>query len=71
MIGHGSTLSKPPYRRGEKAGLASEGESPEQNGRLGSIIENAFEDGNNCELGKRKGPDEDGIDDDIPFDSFF
>lgn len=71
MISHGSALSKPPYRRGKKAGLASEGETPEQNSRLGSIIEDTFEDGDDGEFRKRKRPDEDGVDNDIPFDSFF
>jgi hypothetical protein len=69
LIGYRGALGKPPYRRGEKAGLAGDGEGPEENSRLGSIVEDAFEDGDDGEFGKREGPDEHAVNDSVPFDS--
>lgn len=61
-------LSKPPYRHSEKTALASNGQDQEHSHRLGSIVEDSFEDSNDGELGERKGPDDDGVNDGVPFD---
>lgn len=61
-------LRKPPDRHGEEAGLAGDGQAQEEHGRLSSIVEDSFEDGDDGELGKGKGPDDDGVNDGVPFD---
>lgn len=61
-------LRKPPDRHGEEAGLAGDGQAEEHHGRLSSIVEDSFEDGDDGELGKGKGPNDDGVDDGVPFD---
>lgn len=62
-------LLKPPHRGGKDASLRRKSKCPEQNGCSSSVVEDSFEGAYKGEFGQRKGPDQDGTDNDIVLES--